>query len=963
MRSSSGPTVCLSFRLTVEPQNAPPTLKPVASHTLSEGDTLRFRLSASDLDGDKLTYFSPTLPAGAFLDPNTGEFEWTVGYTQAGTYDLSFRVTYGEKQAEARATFTVLNANAAPVFDEFGSWDIVEGQPLVLQLFAFDPDNPDFIPSVRGANGALSTLEGTAPSVTYTVSGLPAGATFDSDTLMLEWQPGFTQAGNYNVSVTATDDGNGTGAPLSVTTTIPVRVRNANRSPEVPVIANQFVDRGAVLQVPVATTDPDGNPLVLSATGLPRFGTFIDNGNGTGLFRFAPGADDRGDYAVTLTATDNGDGEGPKAVLSTSSSFVVTARSLSEAPHLDSIGDQVAVVGQTLRFTIQAHDLDQDTLTFSATGLTAGATLTPDLFYGRAVIQWTPTAADLGPRTVAQDSRTMHIVGRTANQAPALTPIGGKVLSEGVPFELALKAADPDGDMLTYLADNLPAGATLDAQTGVFRWTPHLFQAGAYTVAFSVTDGNGSASETVQLTVQNTNQAPRFAYMPTQSVREGTTLSFNLIAGDPDADPVLYNTLTTLPAGAFFDEKTGAFEWTPTFDQAADYPIVFGVSDVAGATDTQTVLVRVSNVNRTPALTVKKHAVLLGNELRFNVVGSDPDQNTTLTYSALGLPEGASLNAATGEIVWVPGPGQAGDYLVRVSVSDGAASTMEPLILRALSAPQTPSVTIETTPSFPALPGQDVVVHVLASSFSDIATRALTVNGVQVLLDAEGRASVRATAPGKLTLVATATDIDGFSGQLTQVLKVRDPADKAAPVVAFDVRNTFALIGSATDLAGSVADANLDTWVLAIAHQGTEQFVQLAAGSGPIEGALYRLDPSAWVNGVYELRLTATDIAGRIAETRTVVQISSVAKAAAYQRTDLDATIMLGGHAFDLARQYDSLDRSQNAPFGYGWRLPIRDFALESDLPITGREAFGNDLPYREGTRVYATLPDGQRVA
>jgi hypothetical protein len=40
---------------------------------------------------------------------------------------------------------------------------------------------------------------------------------------------------------------------------------------------------------------------------LPRFVTFVDNGNGTGLFTFQPGLGDRGNYA-NLFATDNGDG-------------------------------------------------------------------------------------------------------------------------------------------------------------------------------------------------------------------------------------------------------------------------------------------------------------------------------------------------------------------------------------------------------------------------------------------------------------------------------------------------------------------------------------------------------------------------------------------------------------------------------------------------------------------------------
>lgn len=54
---------------------------------------------------------------------------------------------------------------------------------------------------------------------------------------------------------------------------------------------------------------------------------------------------------------------------------------------------------------------------------------------------------------------------------------------------------------------------------------------------------------------------------------------------------------------------------------------------------------------------------------------------------------------------------------------------------------------------------------------------------------------------------------------------------------------------------------------------------------------------------------------------------------------------------------------SQDGSFGYGWRLPIRDFQLESDLSAADNTGLGSSLPYREGTRVYATLPDGQRVA
>jgi hypothetical protein len=79
---------------------------------------------------------------------------------------------------------------------------------------------------------------------------------------------------------------------------------------------------------------------------------------------------------------------------------------------------------------------------------------------------------------------------------------------------------------------------------------------------------------------------------------------------------------------------------------------------------------------------------------------------------------------------------------------------------------------------------------------------------------------------------------------------------------------------------------------------------------------------------VYKLRLTAVDVAGRIAIKDTFIQVASSNKDARYLRNETDATVSLGGHTFALQRQYDSLRSGEDGTLGYGWRLPIRDFAL-----------------------------------
>jgi hypothetical protein len=184
-------------------------------------------------------------------------------------------------------------------------------KPLQLRFraFALDRDNPSFVPQERMANGELTLLEGSEPSVTYTASNLPSGASFDSDTAIFTWNPSFDAAGNYHVTFSATDNGNGL-APSTSTISVPITVRNVNRKPEIVEISNQTLQRGEVKELTLVATDPDGNPVTLTATGvggfgLPDFASFTDNGNGTARLRLAPGAGARGDYTITLKATDS----------------------------------------------------------------------------------------------------------------------------------------------------------------------------------------------------------------------------------------------------------------------------------------------------------------------------------------------------------------------------------------------------------------------------------------------------------------------------------------------------------------------------------------------------------------------------------------------------------------------------------------------------------------------------------
>ena len=162
-----------------------------------------------------------------------------------------------------------------------------------------------------------------------------------------------------------------------------------------------------------------------------------------------------------------------------------------ELPILNFIGDKVAVIGSPFQLTLQASDLDQQPLTFSAVGLPADATITPSTFYGQANINWVPTAAEAGvygvtfqvtndgngnPALAATDQETIHLVVRASNQAPVLQNPGTQTIAEGQTLAtLPLSATDPDGDSLDLFdvgncrtgikfRSAAPASSTLDPQ-------------------------------------------------------------------------------------------------------------------------------------------------------------------------------------------------------------------------------------------------------------------------------------------------------------------------------------------------------------------------------------------------------------------------------------------------------------------------------------------------------------------
>ncbi|MEM9828242.1 MAG: Ig-like domain-containing protein, partial [Planctomycetota bacterium] len=973
------------------------------SFTVRQGDVWTLRLDATDPDGDPLLITSSALPRGATLDARDGTLRWEVGHDAVSPTRIPITVSDGTEVTTTEIVVDVLNANAAPIYDSMQGWSVFEGSTLQFVTAASDPDDPNFVLPTRNADGTLNPPDAVS-KVRYRAENLPEGATFDVGTAQFSWTPRFDQSGDYVVRFTATDDGDGVGDEITVTSEVPISVRELNRRPVIDAIPNVEVDRGEALDIPVFASDPDGDAVTLQGvnglTGLPLpdFVTFTDNGNGSGYFSLRQDVGDRGNYTLSVIASDDGQGYGRGAIETIRYDFIVSVLSPNDPPVLSPVQSQVVLVDDLLRLPIQVSDLDQEPLQVSLSGLPAEARLVDGGRYGSFQLNWDPTTADAGvynvvvtvtddgagdPALVQSDTIEFEIVVRTDNQTPTLGIGDSFTIDEGESIHLDLAGSDADGDPLTYSAAGLPDGATLDPMTGHFSWQPGFDHAGQYDLVFSASDGSATTQISVRLSVSNVNRDPILAHPGTQYTREGGVLQFTVTGGDFDGGSLAL-TAAGLPPDVFFEPSTGIVRWTPDYDSAGIHTLQFTLTDADGASDQIEVPIVVDNINRRPVVESREHQVLVGSPLQFDIVASDPDSDQTLRYAAYNLPEGAVLDAETGRVTWIPAAGQIGDFLVDVRATDGLAETRQNYVIKSVAMPVPPDVRIVVTPSYPALPGQTVRVQVIADSVAPVQQLELFVDGQAVTLDENGGADIAVTDPGKIHLLATAGDRDGLTGQTTEVLRVRDPADRDAPVLSW---NPPRQITSAMDLIGSVIDTNLDAWSLEIARRGQDRYETIASGDDPLDQTrIATLDPQAFANGFYTLRLSARDISGRPAELIGEVEMVSSEKPDAFLRSDIDATITLGGNSLDLIRQYRSLDATRTSSVGDGWRWVAGETDLQlttsADLlstrtstadsqPVEGRitaagtadlEAAGVYSPLSQGDRVYLTLPDGRRA-
>jgi len=184
----------------------------------------------------------------------------------------------------------------------------------------------------------------------------------------------------------------------------------------------------------------------------------------------------------------------------------VDVAGVNTPPVLFPIGDQTTEEGSWLMVPVAAIDNDGDNLVWWAANLPENSTFDVN----NQIFRWLPDGNAAGRYTdilffvsdgTTEVYQSFSVVVSNVNQSPVVQQPVSQTITEGQAFSVTMTAIDVDDEDLGFFSRNLPYGAFLHPETGLFSWTPEYNQHGVQLKAWisGVNLAPSGSSGTVQV--------------------------------------------------------------------------------------------------------------------------------------------------------------------------------------------------------------------------------------------------------------------------------------------------------------------------------------------------------------------------------------------------------------------------------------------------------------------------------
>ena len=590
--------------------NNAPTISSSTTFSSAENQTSIGNISASDADGDSLTY---SISGSEINISNSGvlTFATAPDYETKNSYTAIVTVSDGTNSVTQSITVTITDVdetdpNESPTISSSTTFSAAENQTSI---------------------GSISASDADGDSLTYTISGSEINIS-SSGVLTFASAPNYETKSSYTATVTVSD------GTVSITQNITINITDVSEAVAVNDTSSGIEDDN--IRVDVLTNDTfSALDVTLTATDGSNMTVEVQNDAtsvaeyGRPTIIYSPDANWFGTDSFTYTVSSGGESD--------QGTVTVTVTSVNDAPVISSSATFSAAENQTAIGSVTATDADGDSLTYSITGSEINISSSGVLSFATAPDYETKTSYTAtvtvsdGTASTTQNITVniTDVVEAVPNAAPTISSSATFSAAENQTAIGSVTATDADGDSLTYSI----SGSEINiSSSGVLTFVsaPDYETKTSYSATVTVSDGTASTTQDITVNITDVNEAPTISSSSTFTIAENQTSLGSVTANDPENQTLTY-ALIQLPAplageqyaGASINSSTGVITLGGTgfnYEERTSITARIEVSDGTNAV-TQDITVSITDL---PQGTVTQ-------------LGSALTSSTVVTFEALAL--------------------------------------------------------------------------------------------------------------------------------------------------------------------------------------------------------------------------------------------------------------------------------------------------------------------------------------